>query len=203
MHWSKTENRQIVIEKIRIHHLGKPIHTEKWKKILSERMKGNKFGFQKGQGYWLGKKRPEVKQWLKLFKKGHKAWNKGKKGLITNTGRTWFKKGQKPSEKQRQIARQNWLGEKNPRWSGGQYTDKHGYKFIHDDKNRWRKEHRIIVEKIIGRELKKWETIHHINEIKTDNRSENLYYFSNDSQHKSYHGLKNKPILKSNLHTIT
>ncbi|MCK4686653.1 MAG: HNH endonuclease [Candidatus Lokiarchaeota archaeon] len=95
-----------------------------------------------------------------------------------------------------------WLKEKNPRWSGGWYINKYQYKMIHDDANKWRPEHRVVVERIIGRKLKRCETIHHINGIKFDNREENLYYFSHDSYHKRHHGLKNKPTLISNLRNI-
>ena len=44
--------------------------------------------------YWLGKKRPEIQNWLDsyTFKKGHQSFNKGLKGY-TNAGT--FKKGHK------------------------------------------------------------------------------------------------------------
>lgn len=106
------------------------------------------------------------------------------------------------SELQRKVTSERWKGKNNPRWSGGRYENRVGYVMVHDNKNRWRPEHRVVAEKIMGRELKRSETIHHINEIKNDNRQENLYYFQNDSLHKSYHGLKNKPILISNFGKI-
>lgn len=46
--------------------------SKETRKKMSEAKKKNP------TNYWLGKKRPEVKKWLKGFKKGHKPWNKGK-----------------------------------------------------------------------------------------------------------------------------
>ena len=76
---------------------------------------------------------------------------------------------------------------------------RHGYIFIlcpnHPNKNNsgYVQEHRLIIEKKIGRFLKKEERVHHKNNIKNDNRPENLICCPNESYHqKIFH--KNKII---------
>lgn len=66
----------------------------------------------------------------------------------------------------------------------------HGYVLIWDSENKLKRkrilEHRFIVEKIIGRKLSSKEIIHHINEIKDDNRPDNLYLFKSQMEHNAY-----------------
>lgn len=47
--------------------------------------------------------------------------------------------------------------------------------------------HRLVVERVLGRELLSTETVHHINGNPGDNRLDNLIVFSSQSAHMFYH----------------
>lgn len=65
-------------------------------------------------------------------------------------------------------------------WKGGRRFSRNGYVILYRpehprcDKNRCIPEHRIVMERILGRYLESGETVHHKNGIRDDNRPENL-----------------------------
>lgn len=127
---------------------------------------------------WDKKRKYCSRKCLNDSKKGKPSWNKGKP-------RTW----DSPSEfKKGETAR-----EKNIKWKGGRYLTTQGYMVIlkpgHHLANcrGYVKEEILVAEVMLGRPLLKGEIVHHINEIRNDNRPENLKVFPNHSEHQKHH----------------
>lgn len=85
------------------------------------------------------------------------------------------------------------IGENAGNWQGGRRINAQGYIEIlspgHPNAQKYTNyvvEHRLIVEKYIGRYLKKSEDVHHINNNRTDNSIYNLMLFNGRSSHRRY-----------------
>jgi uncharacterized protein (DUF1330 family) len=85
-------------------------------------------------------------------------------------------------------------GKDHPMWKGGKTINSQGYCLIKDKEHKYAdhqgyvREHRLVMEKHLGRYLLPTEDVHHINGDRTDNRIENLELVTNRSEHiKKYH----------------
>ncbi|MBM4136952.1 MAG: hypothetical protein FJ241_09005 [Nitrospira sp.] len=83
-------------------------------------------------------------------------------------------------------------GEKNPRWKGGVCLSENGrYRLILSlehpfaDRHGYIREHRLVMEKHLGRYLTRQEVVHHLNGDSLDNRIENLSLCSSPAEHMS------------------
>lgn len=84
-------------------------------------------------------------------------------------------------------------GDKHPMWKGGRFIDSRGYVKIYSpehprkDKMGYVAEHRLVMERQIGRFLGAKEVVHHRSKNKQDNRIEKLKLFKNNADHMRYH----------------
>ena len=118
------------------------------------------------------------------FKKGQTPWNKG------------IPLSKKIKQKIRKKMKNRFKGNKNPAWKNGRRITKFGYIMIYKPNHPFANnhkcvfEHRLVMEKHIGRYLKSNEIVHHVNGKNGDNRIANLLLFNNQSKHAKHHWRK-------------
>ena len=120
-----------------------------------------------------------------------KCSNLSKKGNKYAKGKIPWNKNKPCPEETKEKIRNSLLGEKSPRFIG---RLKHqGYILIYSpnhpfcDRHGYSKEHRLILEKHLGRYLEPTEIVHHINHIRDDNRLENLMLLNSIKDHSKFH----------------
>lgn len=91
------------------------------------------------------------------------------------------------------IAHHNAKQKDSPSWKGGKVKNNYGYVKVmvpdhpRADSSGYVLEHILVVEKRIGRFLVGSEEVHHENEIKFDNRDENLIFCTDRKYHNLLH----------------
>lgn len=186
---------------------------------LGQFVKGHKvfpeFGFQKGihpktefkKGHQVNKKTPfEIKCkncdkvfYVRPYKKDTAKYC-SQKCRYNHMGNG--RKGTHHSEETKRKIGKAQTGEKSHSWKGGKIKNKYGYILVkkrnHPFSNTsgYIMQHKIVMEKHLGRYLNPKEVVHHINNINNDNRIENLKLFKNDSEHQKFHWSSNRKLMK-------
>ena len=88
-------------------------------------------------------------------------------------------------------------------WAGGRIVEADGYVMIHKPDHPFANnkgyvfEHRLVMEQKIGRVLQPQEVVHHVNEIRDDNRPDNLELYSDHKQHMiDHYGLTPEQVVE-------
>lgn len=80
-------------------------------------------------------------------------------------------------------------GARHRDWKGGRIRDKHGYVLVHlpahPDRNSsgYVREHRLVMERKLGRRLRPQEVVHHVDNDPANNREDNLELFASNGEH--------------------
>lgn len=146
--------------------------------------------FQKGHKINLGRRQP-IEERVARSVKAKKQWsNPNVRNKMIKSIKKAFRKIDK-------------RGKNSSRWNGGIKTDKDGYILQFSPHHpmcsdgKYVRQHRLVIEKILGYYLKKENQVHHIGK-KNDNRPHKLICFSSNSAHRRFH-FNPKNVLPSEI----
>jgi len=171
--------------KMRLVNLGKH-HSNRTIRKMKEA--DNRGWFQKGHEH-----SEEIRIKIGIVCKGRKVSEETRKKTSERMKGNRIMLGRHLSEETKRKQSEAALkGSKSPLWKGGEARDDEYiliYKPEHPftKKNHYIFEHRLAMEKFLGRYLTKEEVVHHINEIKDDNQIQNLMLFATQSEHMKFH----------------
>lgn len=89
-------------------------------------------------------------------------------------------------------------GKDHHTWKGGRIKTSEGYINVYNPTHKranskgYVREHILVMENHLGRNILKTEAVHHINEIKDDNRIDNLMMFPTHGAHTAFHFAKRR-----------
>ena len=138
-----------------------------------------------------GIKVPTRNESAKFTWKNHKHPHLGKRGPAS------YMYGRHNSPESIEKMKRAISGENNYHWSGGRKKHSGGYILVYApdhpyrDRNGFVLEHRLVMERHVGRILSDDEIVHHKNEDKSDNRLENLQIMTR-AEHLRHHMRKRK-----------
>lgn len=81
------------------------------------------------------------------------------------------------------------IRDKSPAWNGGKFIDKDGYVMVLMPEHKfcntrgYVREHRLVMEKKLGRYLEPNEVVHHIDKNRKNNNIDNLQLFKSNGEH--------------------
>lgn len=80
-------------------------------------------------------------------------------------------------------------GSEHPGWKGGRTTDKGGYTLVYmpdhprSNSNGYIREHRLVMEQVLGRPLLPTEVVRHIDDNPSNNSPDNLRLYQSNTEH--------------------
>lgn len=162
--------------------------------------------FKKGQSPWnKGLKTPrESVEKMRLSKLGTKLTEEHKKKISQSLKGKRKKKFTKEHIKKLSQSHIGKTSINSARWKGGKTDSGHGYILVYKPdhpnaiNNKYVREHRLVMEKHIGRLLKKTEVVHHIDGNTKNNKISNLMLFPSSVAHLKYHAMERKKLKEKN-----